>query len=59
AWAMERDRAVLFPVLNGALPHVDVLLSAASDTVLGWQLHRCDGRGHYIPSRTLAEGTLR
>lgn len=56
AWALDRDRAVLFPAAQGALPYAEVLLTARVATRVGWQLHQCDGRGRYIPAATLAEG---
>ena len=55
---LDTDRMVLFPADNGALPHVDVLLTASADTVVGWQLHRGDDRGGTIPAETLAEGSV-
>ena len=55
---MDADRMVLFPAQAGALPQVEVLLTAASDTSLGWALYRADGRGRCIPAATVAEGSL-
>lgn len=57
-WPLDNDRLVLFPASAGELPYVEALLTVVSDTTLGWQLHKADGRGHYIPSATLAEGSL-
>lgn len=52
------DRMVLFPVCSGQLAQVEALLSVEADTVIGWQLHRADGRGGSIPAATLAEGSI-
>ncbi|MCZ7644716.1 MAG: FAD-dependent oxidoreductase [Planctomycetota bacterium] len=58
AVALDKDRLVLFAVERGELDRVEVLLSAGEPTKLGWQLHRNDGRGLYIPHQTVAEGTV-
>ena len=55
---LDCDRMVLFPGSSGALAHIEVLLTATADTVLGWQLHRSDERGGSIPVATVAEGSV-
>ncbi|MBE7464162.1 MAG: FAD-dependent oxidoreductase [Planctomycetes bacterium] len=56
--ALDKNRVALIPVASKRLEQAEVLLTVEQPTTLGWQLHRNDGSGLYIPKETVAEGSV-